>query len=108
MHNWWEMECPQKEYAEQCFYHAFDGDGVATIYNPDIQKELTIRFDSQSLPHLTQWKKLNVQEYVLGLEPGNCTPDGRDSLRKQGKLQPIQPNEVKQFQIQIEFASKSR
>lgn len=97
------MECPQEGYSEQCFYHSFDDEGTATVYNPEIQKGLTIRFDSQCLPYLTQWKKLNVQEYVLGLEPGNCTPDGRESLRRQGKLQLIHPNEEKQFQIQIDF-----
>ena len=103
IHNWREMECPQEGYSEQCFYHSFDDEGTATVYNPEIQKGLTIRFDSQCLPYLTQWKKLNVQEYVLGLEPGNCTPDGRESLRRQDKLQSIQPNEEKQFQIQIDF-----
>ena len=25
-------------------------------------------------------------DYVLGLEPGNCTPDGRDVLRREGTL----------------------
>ena len=34
-------------------------------------------------------------DYVLGLEPGNCEPDGRDVMRKQGKLEILAPGAEK-------------
>lgn len=44
-------------------------------------------------------------DYVLGLEPGNCNPDGRDVLRKQGKLQFIKPYEVKHTGLKFTFTT---
>ena len=40
-------------------------------------------------------------EYVLGLEPGNCSPDGRDVMRKEGKLQFLKEGEEKKSKIVI-------
>lgn len=98
-----QIESPQPEFSEQCFYHTFEQNGKASIYNPDIQKGLEISFDTAQLPCFTQWKMMGIRDYVLGLEPGNCTPDGRDIVRKQGKLQMIRPSERKEFSVHIRF-----
>ncbi|MGN1027200.1 MAG: DUF4432 family protein [Faecousia sp.] len=37
----------------------------------------------------------------MGLEPGNCTPDGRDVIRRQGKLKYLEPGESKTYQVSI-------
>ena len=42
-------------------------------------------------------------EYVLGLEPGNCLPDGRNEMRKQGILAFLKAQETKQHHIKFEF-----
>ena len=42
-------------------------------------------------------------EYVLGLEPGNCTPDGRDVMRKTGKLKFIKPDEEYNTSLKFDF-----
>ena len=43
-------------------------------------------YNKDELPCFTEWKLMGKRDYVLGLEPGNCTPDGRDVLRKNGTL----------------------
>ena len=42
-------------------------------------------------------------DYVLGLEPGNCTPDGRDVLRKNGTLRFLEPNESGTTAVEFTF-----
>ena len=52
-----------------------------------------IFFDAKELPYFTQWKMMGERDYVMGLEPGNCHPDGRDVMRAQGDLKVLQPKE---------------
>ena len=42
-------------------------------------------------------------DYVLGLEPGNCTPDGRDILRKNGTLKFLQPEQSCTTTVEFDF-----
>ena len=99
--TWANMLPPTPGFEEQCYYHSFDREGHASIYNPDVRKGLTIKFDTAQLDHFTQWKMMGVHDYVLGLEPGNCTPDGRDVMRRQGKLKYLKPGESKTYQVSI-------
>lgn len=103
------MEKPQADYTEMCFYYdVAEKDGMATvgIYNPDIKKGLTMSFDKSTLDNFTQWKMMGENEYVLGLEPGNCTPDGRDVMRKEGKLKILKPGEFYKTKIVVRFTEK--
>jgi len=100
------MEKPQADYVEMCyFYDVKENDGMASvgIYNPDIKKGLTISFDKSTLDQFTQWKMMGVGEYVLGLEPGNCTPDGRDVMRREGILKILNPGDVYKTKIELKF-----
>jgi len=49
---------------------------------------------------------MGVRDYVPGLESGNCTPDGRDVLRKTGTLRFIEPGEEKTFRVKIRLFEK--
>ena len=42
-------------------------------------------------------------EYVLGLEPANCTPDGRDVVRESGLLKYLEPGERYETEIELKF-----
>lgn len=99
--TWSKMLPPTAGFEEQCYYHSFEHDAHATIFNPEIGKGLTITFDPSSLWNLTQWKMMGVHDYVLGMEPGNCTPDGRKAMRQQGKLQMLQPGERRQYEVTV-------
>ena len=86
-----------------CYYHSFHDKGIATAYSPNIKKGITISFDANTLPFLTEWKMMGVRDYVLGIEPGNCYPDGRSKVREDGNLEFINPNEskIKGFEVII-------
>ena len=100
--NWMNMEKPTPGYQERCYYHTFkDGKGKASIYQPKLDIGLTMEFDANELDGFTEWKMMGVRDYVLGLEPGNCTPDGRAAMREQGMLKFLQPGEKKQYVVKI-------
>ncbi len=100
------MEKPQENYQECCYYYdVSEKDDTASvgIFNPDINKGAKLSFKKDSLPCFTEWKMMGNREYVLGLEPGNCTPCGRDVIRKQGKLVELKPDEEYKTELCIEF-----
>ena len=102
-----KMHEPQSGYEECCFYHLFTGPrGVASIYQPKYNKGLMVSFDTQQLDCFTQWKMLGVRDYVLGLEPGNCYPDGRDVMRRKGILKSIDPGCKQEFTVSVCFFEK--
>ena len=51
--------------------------------------------------------KAGEYDYVLGLEPGNCYPDGRDVMREKGMLEFLKPDEEKVHHITFEFIEKN-
>ena len=101
-----KMQKPQNGYVEKCYYHILFGKPAVSIYNPDINKGLNIKFDTKELPYFTEWKMMGEYDYVLGLEPGNCYPDGRNIMREKGMLEYLQPNEENTYHIAFEFIQK--
>ncbi len=102
--NCLRMEKPQAGYEERCYYHKFDQkEGKASIYQPKLGIELEITFDTESLDGFVEWKMMGVRDYVLGLECGNCYPDGRDVMRKTGMLKFLQPGERKCYEVKVEI-----
>lgn len=100
--NWMRMEKPQAGYQERCYYHKFSQkEGKASIYQPKLNAGLEIAFDTESLDGFVEWKMMGVRDYVLGLECGNCYPDGRDIMRKSGMLKFLQPEEKKCYKVQV-------
>lgn len=102
--NWMHMEKPQAHYQERCYYHKFpDSSGSASIYQPKLGKGLKITFDAGRLDGFVEWKMMGVRDYVLGLECGNCYPDGRDVMRKTGMLKFLAPGEKISYEVDIEM-----
>ena len=100
--NWMHMEKPAAGYQERCYYHKFAGrEGGASIYQPKFKTGLTIQFDTDELDCFVEWKMMGVRDYVLGLECGNCYPDGRDVMRRTGMLKFLQPGEEKEYHVKI-------
>ena len=96
--NWMHMEKPMAGYQERCYYHKFaDREGKAVLYQPKCKVGLTISFDAAELDGFVEWKMMGVRDYVLGLECGNCYPDGRDVMRRKGMLKFLQPGEEKAY-----------
>lgn len=99
--SWQCLLPPKPRFEEQCYFHSFEKEGLAAIYNPDIGLGLAIRFDADKLNYFTEWKMMGIRDYVLGLEPGNCHPDGRDKLRREGRLKLLAPGEAVSYQVDI-------
>lgn len=102
------MEKPQADYQECCyFYDVIENNGLAKvgIYNKDISKGLVMNYDKSTLPCFTEWKMMGNKDYALGLEPGNCTPVGRDVLRKNGTLMFLKPEESCTTAIEFKFVT---
>lgn len=100
-----KMEKPQRGYEEMCYYHTLS-QGKVSAYSPDIKKRVTISFDTAELPCFVEWKMMGEQDYVLGLEPGNCLPDGRDVMRQKGMLEFLKPDEEKRHHIAFCFTEE--
>ena len=109
--NCLKMEKPQAGYEERCYYYdvkAKDNVAKVGIYNPDIKKGLVIQYTKNTLDFFTEWKMMGTTEYVLGLEPSNCTPDGRDSARKNKILKFLKPDETYDTFVKINFTESEK
>lgn len=100
--NWMHMIKPEAGYQERCYYHKFkDKNGSASIYQPKTGQGLEICFDAEEMDGFVEWKMMGIRDYVLGLECGNCYPDGRDVMRKTGMLKFLAPGEEKKYQVVV-------
>lgn len=100
--NWMRMQKPTPGYKERCYYHKFaDGKGCAKIFQPKLDAGIEITFDANELDGFVEWKMMGVRDYVLGLECGNCYPDGRDVMRKSGMLKFLAPGERRTYRVQV-------
>ena len=102
LENWMHMQTPTPGYQERCYYHKYaDNKGSASIYQPKMNAGVEISFDASELDAFVEWKMMGVRDYVLGLECGNCYPDGRDVMRKTGMLKFVQPGEEKTYRVKV-------
>jgi len=102
--NWKKVTKPDADYQERCYYHKFAGkEGKASLYQPKLGMGLEISFDAESLDGFVEWKMMGVRDYVLGLECGNCYPDGRDVMRECGMLKFLKPNESKCYKVKVKM-----
>lgn len=64
----------------------------------------SIRYPREACPFLTQWKNATRGEYVLGLEPGNTSTEGRALHREHGTLPQLQPQETRRYEFVVDFS----
>ena len=100
------MEKPQARIPECCFYYDVkekNGLAHAGIFNKEIGKGTVFSYKKAELPYLTEWKMMGETDYVLGIEPGNCTPNGRKYHRENGTLVTLAPGETKTTGVTFDF-----
>ncbi len=101
------FEDPAPDYAERVYFHAMRPNSAgrvqAAVVNPTIHDGVGVyvRYDPLELPCFTEWKMMNSDEYVVGLEPGNCLPLGRAIERSEGRLRTLEPGEVQEFHLEF-------
>jgi hypothetical protein len=92
---------------EQNYLHTMAGDENGFAYAALINRDLLgglglyIRFHTENLIYLSEWKMMGEGEYVVGLEPCNTKISNRASLRKDNQLPFIEPGEVKEMDVEI-------
>ena len=73
------------------------------VANPAIGRGLTMEYDTAELPYFTQWKMMGEIDYVMGIEPGNALPDGRDVMRAEGRLETLAVGASKTHTVHFYF-----
>jgi hypothetical protein len=90
------------------FYHdcAADEEGysAALLENRILTLGLLVRFRQKELRRLVEWKMMGEGTYVMGIEPANCGVGGRESERRAGTLEFLDPGEERCFEVQIGVA----
>lgn len=93
----------QSTFPDQVFHHDLKpadlGQCTVGLVNHDLGLGVSIRFDKNELPHLAQWKVLSKGDYITGIEPANCYAEGCNAARKNGRLETIEPGEMREFTI---------
>lgn len=100
---------PEINYAEQVFYHKLKSNEhqcTATLYNPIHRIALSIQYDDRELPNLIQWKCKDAGNYVMGIEPSNCYPEGVHNESANGTLRYLSAGEIIQTGIKIEIKTR--
>jgi hypothetical protein len=99
---------PVPDFAEQVFYHdcAADEQGysAALLENRTLSLGLLVRCRQKELRRLVEWKMMGEGTYVMGIEPANCLVGGRESERRAGTLEFLDPGEERRFEVQISVA----
>ena len=100
-----QFHAPTPGYAEQVFFHRMraEDDGFVNVLltNDSLGIGLQLRYRQQELPEFTQWKQMGWGIYTLGIEPGNCRPEGRVAAREREALVELAPGEQVSYQVEI-------
>ena len=78
-----------------------DGNVHVGLINDRLQLGLYWKYPKAEIPILNQWQHFHRGTYVTGVEPGNASMLGRAWNRKHGYLQHIEPEEVREFHLEI-------
>jgi hypothetical protein len=100
---------PVQGFEEKVFFHTLAADKAGNTFIALLNRDIgdgtplgvALRFNTNELPELTEWKMPRRGFYVMGLEPGTATPIGRGPLREEGKL-PLLEGQG-EYRIRIRF-----
>lgn len=87
-----------------------DASGIchSGIYNESLKMAVSLQFQKEQLPWLTNWQHWGRGEYVCGLEPGTHPPVGQQKARAAGTLLYLQPGESKNYDLILEVLNDQR
>lgn len=81
------------------------GECKCGIHNEKLGLALSIAFNKNQLPWLTNWQHWGQGEYVTGIEPGTHPPIGQASAREDGSLIQLEPGERRSYDLTLEVIS---
>ncbi|MEM7534115.1 MAG: aldose 1-epimerase family protein [Chloroflexota bacterium] len=96
---------PQDEEHDNVFVHYPVADDEGNVHvglvNDALEFGLYWKFSLAEIPILNHWQHFHRGNYVTGIEPGNVSVLGRAWNRQHGTIQYIQPDEVREFHLEI-------
>lgn len=104
---WASLDTPKIGQRERVYLHEMEKDEtgkVSVILVSDCDDPsfgIVLSYDALTLPQFIEWKMTSTNHFVLGLEPANCKPLGRDRERQLGTLQMLAPGEKREFQVEL-------
>ncbi|MBD3376841.1 DUF4432 family protein [candidate division KSB1 bacterium] len=104
-----EFVSPISHFNEQVFYIDQDTDDQGLVrvalvnrkFNMNQGLGVYLSYPKEEMPEYTEWRMLSKGTFVVGMEPGNCRPEGRSEARRRGALQMIEPGEKRSFHLEI-------
>lgn len=103
------FEKPSQGFQEEVYYHKMksDKDGRTSVacINEKLGIGVVMYYNVNELDCFNQWKMMGKGTYVLGMEPANCHPIGRNNEAKNGNLKYIEAREKKEITVVYEFLS---
>ncbi len=98
------FEKPQLNFKEQVYYYRNIANDQGLSYTGIINGNMGLKIwvNPKQLPNLIQWKNPGVGDYVMGIEPANCFPEGRAKQKEYG-LDFIEPCSKKVQEIYIDI-----
>ena len=105
--EWNRLSGPVKGFEAQVFQHDMRADAAGLVTAAVINDRLAggravyVRYRPDELPVFSQWKMLGEGSYLMGMEPGICGVEGRETARATGALRFIEPGERREFHLEI-------
>ena len=102
-----QMQAPTPGFAERVYFYDLKTDADGCTQTALVNRQCDggfgfyVRWKKDRLPCYTQWKMNGAGTYVCGMEPGNCLPLGRAAEREAGRLQFLEPGEVREYELEI-------
>ena len=112
--NWNRFGPPEEGFREQVFLHRVSPDDRGMVKVLLVSDDETsdwgvcLRYRVDDLPWLMQWKQQGEGEYVLGIEPANCTIYGRRHDAEKGLLRYLSPGESSESRLLLEVLPGTR
>ncbi len=98
-------------FGESCGFIDVDPDAEGNccvgLVNSQLDLALTMAYQKQQLPALTNWQHWGPREYVCALEPGTNFPIGQNTARKSNNLITLEPGEKRNYDLEIKVLSKT-
>ena len=105
------MEEPRTGYNEQVFIHTVDpsrGSCTVKIFNEALKLGVYVKYNPLQLPYMSEWKVMDCDEYVVGIEPSTWTVFGREEARKRNELLFLKPGEKKERDLELVVIDERR
>lgn len=77
------------------------GDSICGLHNEKLGLAVALKFKKEQLPWLANWQHWGKGEYVTGIEPSTHPLSGQAKAREEGTLIFLQPEETREYDLEL-------